>query len=329
MAVKWSTRVRADLAAIFLYIARDDPDAAERWIARLVARAESVATMPKAGRAVRASMRRWARRTMRILILATAIGALVAGCYSGTRTTRDINTAWQGRSRSQIEAHWGQPASATARGNDTVLVWTYTRHSFDLPSFEAELSVEPGSLDAYAAITPGQVRRRSTHVVAVVDASGRIIGVRGPSLRWGPPNDANIHYGVLFGMHAGMGRLDDTATALPSGGVYIGGMLSRTVGLVGTFSLVSGTDDDGGALGFVWGIAAQHWLETRLWVRAGPAAILAFEPGFDDLGFAPGITTGAGYALIKSGNFALDVRLDVSAGPSVVLGSAGIGINLN
>ena len=259
----------------------------------------------------------------------TCLAVTVPGCYSGARVTRDINTAWQGRSVTEIEAHWGKPATVTRKGDRDVLVWSYATRHIELPVIEAELRIDSNSFDARGLFIPGRITKSSIEVAALVDASGTIIQVDGRSLRWGPPNDANIHWGVLFGAHAGMGRLDDTSRPLPSGGLYIGGMLTRTTGLVGTFSLVSGNDDDGAAMGFVWGLAAQHWPMTRLWVRAGPAAILAFDPGFEDIGFQPGITTGASYALIKSDTFVLDLRLDLNLGPSVALGSVGIGVNVN
>jgi toxin ParE1/3/4 len=52
VAVVWTPRARDDLLEIFDFIARDDRDAAERWVARLVERAELAATMPFGGRVV-------------------------------------------------------------------------------------------------------------------------------------------------------------------------------------------------------------------------------------------------------------------------------------
>ena len=52
MAVVWTPRARDDLLEIFDFIAQDDRDAAERWVARLVERAELAATMPFGGRVV-------------------------------------------------------------------------------------------------------------------------------------------------------------------------------------------------------------------------------------------------------------------------------------
>lgn len=52
MALVWTQRARDDLLEIFRFIARDDREAAERWVAKLVERAELAATMPFGGRVV-------------------------------------------------------------------------------------------------------------------------------------------------------------------------------------------------------------------------------------------------------------------------------------
>lgn len=263
------------------------------------------------------------------LMLVLAHLLALGGCYTGQRAARDVNAAWRGRTRAAIEARWGKPAAVTAQGSVTALRWSHTRMHVLLPSAEAELTIEPGRVEGAAALQPGAVWSSSTEVVALVDAGGIITSVHGPSLRWGPPNDANLRWGTILGLHAGMGRLDDTSTALPSGGVYIGGMLARTLGLVGTFSLVSGTDDAGAAMGFAWGVAAAWWPVTRVSVRGGPALVLAFDPGFDNAGLGPGLTGGASVTLVKAGRFVLDLRVDLTAAPSVVFGNVGIGVNLN
>jgi len=261
-----------------------------------------------------------------LTVLACLCGA---GCYSGARAARDVNESWRGRTRGEIEARWGRPAEVSTEGGLTTLRWRHAHRHFELPSAEAEVAIAPGSLDARAEIRPGSTWKTYTEVLARVDGHGTIVDVRGPSLRWGAPDDVNLRWGTLLGLHAGMGRLDDTSTPLPSGGAYIGGMLSPTVGLVGFFSMVSGSDDAGGAMGFAWGIGPQWWMAARLWVRAGPALVLAFDPGFEDVGLEPGATGGVSYALIRSGSFVLDLRVDVTAGTSTLFGSAGIGVNVN
>lgn len=52
MKVVWTERSALALEAVGEYIARDDPEAAARWLARLVARAEKVAVLPRGGRIV-------------------------------------------------------------------------------------------------------------------------------------------------------------------------------------------------------------------------------------------------------------------------------------
>jgi toxin ParE1/3/4 len=51
-SVHWSSRALSDLEAIADYIARDDEVAAERWVDKLIARAQSVASGPYARRRV-------------------------------------------------------------------------------------------------------------------------------------------------------------------------------------------------------------------------------------------------------------------------------------
>ena len=267
------------------------------------------------------------------------------GCYTGAPATRDVSAAWRGRHRAEIEQRWGAPAVRGRDGTNAVLTWTHDNVHYELPSADASIAahpveavgVVPGGavvaratvLDVRAMFRPGEVWHTTTAAAALVDPSDTIERVDGASLRWGPPNDANLHWGTIFGLHVGMGRLDSTSTPLPSGGAYIGGMLAPTLGLVGTFSLAAGTGSTGGAMGFAWGVAAQWWPVNRLWVRAGPAMLLAFDPGFTNAALHPGVTTGASYAFVKVGTVAVDLRLDVSAGTSVAFGTVGVGVNLN
>jgi hypothetical protein len=253
----------------------------------------------------------------------------LAGCYTGARATRDVNAAWRGKSRAAIEARWGTPATATPQEGGTVLVWSHTDRHVELPSAMAEVRIEPGAFDAYAEAKAGEVWTSTTEVVALVDAGGTIADVRGPSLRWGPPRGENLRWGTIFGAHAGMGRLDSTSTPLPGFGVYIGGMLSRTLGLVGAYAFASGSGDDGGAIAMSGSVAAQWWPMARLWLRAGPALIISAEPEPAEDGLALGLATGASFAVIRTRVFVLDLRLDLSAAADVQFGTIGVGANLN
>ena len=263
------------------------------------------------------------------LALGLALLLPAAGCYSGGRATRDVNASWRGRTRSEIVARWGGPAARARQGDATVLRWSHDHLHVTLPSGRAAVSVEPGRAEAVAELRPGAIWHTTTGVSARIDASSRVTAVEGASLGWGPPNDANLRWGTVLGAHVGMGMLDDTGTPLPSGGLYIGGMLGPRLGLVGTFALASGSDDAGGAMGFAWGMAAQWWPSTRVWLRTGPALVLDLSPGFSDPTLSPGLASGASVAVVKVGRLILDLRLDLITGTSVVFGSAGVGINMN
>jgi hypothetical protein len=255
--------------------------------------------------------------------------AALAGCYSGAAATRDVDRAWVGRQRAEIIARWGPPAANGVVNGLAVMQWSHTNTQITLPSAAAALHVEPGHVEAAAAFQPGEVWHTTTEAAAIADPAGTIVGVEGASVRWGPPNDANLHWSGILGAHVGLGRLDTTPTPLPSGGVYIGGMLGPTLGLVGAFSLVAGTSTAGGAMGMSGGVCAQWWPVNRLWLRGGPAMMLTFDPGFQHAALRPGIASGASYAIVKVGTFVLDLRFDLTAGASVVFGSIGVGVGMN
>lgn len=264
------------------------------------------------------------------LVPLMAVALVGSACYGGKRATRDVNRAWQGHTRDQLVAAWGKPARVQTHGDQRALVWTITGHHITLPQISGRIDVRPGSIEAEGSFEPGTIRRTFRHVIARVDASGTIVNVRGPSLRWGPPEGLNMRWGFLFGVHAGFGRLDDTGSPLPSGGLYIGGMLSKTIGLVGVYSMAAGKQDgEGSAMGFAWGLGVQWWPSARLWLRAAPAMVLGFDPGFENAGLEPGITTGASYALVRRKSFVFDFRVDLTSGTSTAFGTVGLGVNIN
>jgi hypothetical protein len=278
-----------------------------------------------------------------------ALAALLAGCYTGAPANRDVQASWRGRSRAEIVDRWGGPAHHEDQPPNAIDVWSFTRVHFTLP--EADVSVQARPVTAVAQVQtpggpgevavqatayevhhtfrPGEVWKTVTEAAAIVDPSGTIQGVEGAALHWGPPNDVNLHWGVVLGAHVGMGRLDTTSTWLPSGGAYIGGMLNPQTALVGTFGLGAGSSDMGSAMSFGWGLAGQWWPENRIWVRAGPAALLVMDPGFTNTRFRAGVTAGASYAFVKAGNFALDARFDIYAAQDAGFGTVGVGVNLN
>lgn len=273
----------------------------------------------------------------------------LAGCYTGAAANHDVAESWRGRGQGEIVDRWGEPVRHVPVPPDDVLVWDYQTRHVELP--DARLSVKqrevgvglgaeaPGVgaaalvranvVDVDAAFKPGAVWNTTHEGAALVDSQGTIREAQGAVLHWGPPNDVNLHWGTIFGGHVGLGRLDSTPVPLPSGGAYIGGMLGPTFALVGTYSLAAGTSDAGGAMGMAGGLAAQWWPVNRVWVRAGPALLLAFDPGFENARLRPGVTTGASWAFVKVGRLAVDLRLDLSAGPSTAFGTLGFGVNLN
>ena len=275
----------------------------------------------------------------------------MTGCYTGTAATHDVNQAWRGRSQQEIEAAWGKPhdaaaITAPANGNaggyvgpgntaaaTTQLHWQHRQQSLtQLPGAAAAVSINNGQIDVMAAAQPGVIIRSTTDVlvdVASIGSEARITRVVGPSLRWGAPAGINLRWGTVFGMAVGMGRLAETPTPLPSGSLYIGGMLGPRHALIGTMNLATGSADAGGAMGFAWGMGMQWWPSARLAVRGAPALVLAFEPGFNNAALAPGLLGGIGYAAVRAGNFVLDVRFDLTVSTNTSMGSLGVGVNLN
>jgi plasmid stabilization system protein ParE len=95
VAVVWSRRAQQNLAAIFRSIARDDRAAAERWVSRLVATGEGIATFPLSGRVVpeigRDDVRETFQRTYRIVYLVQAEDIRILTVFEGHRQLRDAD----------------------------------------------------------------------------------------------------------------------------------------------------------------------------------------------------------------------------------------------
>ncbi|CAN5837287.1 hypothetical protein BH11MYX3_BH11MYX3_13060 [soil metagenome] len=251
-----------------------------------------------------------------------AIVSFMCACYHDDGAARDVNAAWRGHARTEIEGTWGNPAASSA----TAAAWTFSTTHVALPAGAAAISITPTSIDVSAAGRAGEIWQTETTATAQFDANARITEVRGPSLHWGAPRSENLRWGTIFGIHAGMGLVDHTSTPLPSGGLYIGGMLGPRLGIVGTFSMVTATGDDGSALGFAWGIGLQYWPLTRVAVRAGPAFVLVLE-GDAQAGF--GGNGALSVAILRTRVFVLDVRLDATISSAAAFGSLGIGVNVN
>jgi len=92
VALTWSRRAFQDLAGIYRFIARDQPEAAERWVARLVARGEGIATAPLSGRIVpelgRVDVREALLRTYRIVYRVQGNDVHILTVFEGHRWLR-------------------------------------------------------------------------------------------------------------------------------------------------------------------------------------------------------------------------------------------------
>ncbi|HEY4179748.1 MAG TPA: hypothetical protein VGM90_23060 [Kofleriaceae bacterium] len=280
-------------------------------------------------------------------------GALIAmgmvGCYTGAPANRDVQRSWERRTVGEIHDRWGGPRATDPTPDGSLQTWTFDRIALELPGGNLEMRTRSVTANAGASVPggavglhlqgsllgiagqlhPGSITHVTHAAVALVDPAGSIVGVDGEALHWGPPNDANLHWGAILGVHVGMGGLDNASSPLPSGGAYIGGMLNPTLGLVGTYDVAFGTGDAGSAMGMAGGLALQWWPINRVWLRAGPAMLLTLEPGFSDAALKPGGTVGASWAFVKVGVLAVDLRADLVAGPGTTFGSVGIGVNVN
>jgi toxin ParE1/3/4 len=92
LAVVWTERARADLRAIFEFIAADNRPAAERWIARIVEQTELAATTPLLGRIVpelaREDIRETYLRSYRIVYRTDGRDVSVLTVFEGSRLLR-------------------------------------------------------------------------------------------------------------------------------------------------------------------------------------------------------------------------------------------------
>lgn len=88
--ILWSDQAVEDLKAIGDFIAADDPDAALRWVERLLADVERAAELPLTGRAVpefadRRDLREILRRTYRIVFQVREESIQVLTIFEGHR----------------------------------------------------------------------------------------------------------------------------------------------------------------------------------------------------------------------------------------------------
>jgi toxin ParE1/3/4 len=92
LAVGWSQRARADLGAIFAYIAADNRGAAERWIGRILEHTDLAAAAPLLGRVVpelgQADIRETYLRSYRIVYRTDGQDLWVLTVFEGSRQLR-------------------------------------------------------------------------------------------------------------------------------------------------------------------------------------------------------------------------------------------------
>ena len=96
-ALIWSARARRELGEIGEYIARDKPEAANRWVETLMAAAEQAAALPGMGRIVpeyaRDELREVIKRGYRIVYLVTDEEVEIVTVREGRRLMPDDPSA--------------------------------------------------------------------------------------------------------------------------------------------------------------------------------------------------------------------------------------------
>ena len=253
-----------------------------------------------------------------------------AGCYSGPRAAQDINLAWRGHARGELEARLGTPVIEPQPDGRSALRWTRRGHDVRLASGHLRLDVTPTSFDLDTTVRPGEIRAYDYDIAsALVDPGGTVVEFESGRLAAGIPDGMNARTGVVFGLAVGMGRLDDAATPLPSLSTYIGGMIGPQLALVGAYTFANGAASGEYVHGHAWAFAAQYWVTERLSLRAGPAMVIDVDAMPGHAALRPGGVGAVSFAVIRAGSFVLDLRLDVTLSTSSAFGVLGLGVNVN
>ena len=269
---------------------------------------------------------------MRLHLLTLAWIASTAACYTGTRAARDVNLAWRGHARLDLEARLGVPREAAPQPDGTTVVrWSRGGHrDIELPGGSFALTVTPTSFAAHAELHAGSVETFEYDIAAaILDPNGTVLSFDSSWLAAGIPDGMNARTGIIFGLHGGAGRLDDASTVMPSLGAYIGGMLTADMALLGAYAFVTGKSGDDFVQGHSWGLALQYWPTPRFNVRAGPAMVIDTDPEPGNAALVPGGIGAASFAVVRAGSFVLDVRFDATVSTSSAFGTFGIGVNVN
>jgi hypothetical protein len=260
------------------------------------------------------------------------VASILTGCYTARSAAPDINAAWRGRARIDVETRIGAPTQQAQQPDGTIAL-RWVGHGInvrELPSGHLSVKLTSTSFSIDAAARPGVVERTEfTRALAVVAPTGAILDFDG-AFAAGFPSGLNVRTGLVMGLAGGLGGFSNATTPMPSLNLYLGGMIGPRSALIGTYSFINAKDPDAGyAMGHAWGFGLQYWPAARLAVRASAAAVIDLDPGLDDATFAPGGVVGVGYALVRSGSFVLDARFDAVVSTSATFGMVGVGVNVN
>src|SRR5665647_3811082 len=165
---------------------------------------------------------------MRLHLLSLACIVTSTACYTSTRAARDVNLAWRGHARIELDTRLGAPRVSEPRPDGTThLRWSHRGHTHvELPSGSFGLDLTPNHFDAHAELRPGIVEAVEYDIAsALIDPNGTVLAFDSGWLAAGIPGGMNARTGIIFGLHGGFGRIDDASTPMPSLGAYIGGML--------------------------------------------------------------------------------------------------------
>src|SRR6478735_1345061 len=99
----------------------------------------------------------------------------LSGCYAGSRAADDVNLAWRGHARVEVEAKLGKPSATLPQTDGTsVLAWSRTGINIaSLPSGGLHVDITPASFSFHAEAQPGVVEKYQFDVAsAQVDPNG-------------------------------------------------------------------------------------------------------------------------------------------------------------